>query len=78
VRKKQTEPFLSAYLHSKGCKLGLPIGGNFELTSRCNFRCPMCYVHQAADAEIAGRELTAQQWISLATQARDMGMCLPC
>jgi MoaA/NifB/PqqE/SkfB family radical SAM enzyme len=74
VRKKQTEPFLSAYLHSKGCKLGLPIGGNFELTSRCNFRCPMCYVHQAADAEIAGRELTAQQWISLATQARDMGM----
>jgi MoaA/NifB/PqqE/SkfB family radical SAM enzyme len=74
VRKKQTEPFLSAYLHSKGCKLGLPIGGNFELTSRCNFRCPMCYVHQVADAEIAGRELTAQQWISLATQARDMGM----
>lgn len=74
MRKKQTEPFLSAYLHSKGCKLGLPIGGNFELTSRCNFRCPMCYVHQAADAEIAGRELTAQQWISLATQARDMGM----
>lgn len=74
MRKKQVEPQLSAYLHNKGCRLGLPIGGNFELTSRCNFRCPMCYVHDAADKDIAGRELSAQQWISLATQARDMGM----
>ena len=74
MRKTQTEPYLSAYLYSKGCKLGLPIGGNFEITSRCNFRCPMCYVHHAADTDIASRELTAQQWISLATQARDLGM----
>ena len=44
-RKKQTEPYLSTYLHSKGRKLGLPIAGNFELTARCNFNCPMCYVH---------------------------------
>ena len=70
----QTEPQLSSYLHSRGVKLGLPIGGNFELTSRCNFRCPMCYVHSEADSQIAQRELTAQQWIDLARQARDMGM----
>ena len=39
------EPRLSTYLHSKAIKMGIPISGNFELTSRCNFRCEMCYVH---------------------------------
>ena len=75
MQKKQTEPYLSTYLHSKGAKLGLPIGGNFELTSRCNFRCPMCYVHNAEnDGEAGRRELSAAEWISLAKQARDRGM----
>ncbi|MBQ8577041.1 MAG: radical SAM protein [Clostridia bacterium] len=75
MQKKQTEPYLSTYLHSKGAKLGLPIGGNFELTSRCNFRCPMCYVHNAEnDSEAKRRELSAAEWISLAKQARDRGM----
>ena len=70
-----TEPAMSAYLHARGAEKGLPIGGNFELTARCNFRCPMCYVHLSGD-EIAarGQELTAQQWISLARQARDEGL----
>lgn len=72
---QSVEPALSAYLHAKGAAMGLPIGGNFELTARCNFDCPMCYVHLGAD-EIAarGKELTAQQWISLAEQARDCGL----
>lgn len=74
MKKSQTEPYLSSYLHSKGTKLGLPIGGNFELTSRCNFRCPMCYVHSASDERVERRELTAGQWLDLAKQARDMGM----
>jgi radical SAM protein with 4Fe4S-binding SPASM domain len=34
----------------------------------------MCYVHDAADTDIANKELSAEQWIDLATQARDMGM----
>ena len=70
-----TEPMMSTYLHNRGAKMGLPIGGNFELTARCNFRCPMCYVHLSGE-EIAarGRELTAEQWISLARQARDEGL----
>ena len=39
LNRKQSEPYLAAYLHSGGAKLGLPIGGTFELTARCNFRC---------------------------------------
>lgn len=39
------EPLLSSYLHAKGAMLGLPVSGTFELTARCNFSCPMCYVH---------------------------------
>ena len=75
IERKQTEPQLARYLHAKGARLGLPIGGNFELTARCNFDCPMCYVHlKQEDIDAQGRELTAEQWIDLARQARDAGM----
>ena len=55
--------------------LGIPVSGIFELTPRCNLRCRMCYVRLTPE-EMAplGQELTAQQWISLAEQARDAGM----
>ena len=72
---KRTEPYLSTWLHSQGGKQGLPIGGNFELTARCNFDCPMCYVHlHQKDQEAIGRELTAEEWIRIAREARDKGM----
>ncbi len=75
MERRQTEPYISAYLHGKGRRLGLPIGGTFELTARCNFNCPMCYVHLSReDQQARGRELTAGQWIDLARQARDAGM----
>ena len=75
MQRKQTEPYLSTYLHSKGKNRGLPIGGNFELTARCNFDCPMCYVHlKQEDIDAQGKELTTQQWIDLARDARDQGM----
>ncbi len=75
MESNRTEPMIATYLHHKGGKLGLPVSGTFELTARCNFSCPMCYVHLCKD-EIAkrGQELSAQQWISLAQQARDAGM----
>ena len=66
------EPHISTYLHHKGRALGLPVAGNFELTARCNFDCPMCYVHKR-DADAAG-ELTAAQWLQIAREARDGGM----
>lgn len=71
MMKKNIEPQISAYLHHKGYRLGLPIAGNFELTARCNFRCPMCYVHREGEQD---RELTAGQWLSIAREARDAGM----
>ena len=71
----RTEPYLSTWLHRQGGKQGLPIGGNFELTARCNFDCPMCYVHlNQKDMDAIGKELTAEQWIYLARQAKDQGM----
>lgn len=75
MARKQTEPYISTYLHSRGRKLGLPISGNFELTARCNFHCPMCYVHlNQEDIDAQGKELTTRQWIELAREARDRGM----
>ena len=75
MEQPQTEPYLSSWLHGRGGRLGLPVGGNFELTARCNFHCPMCYIHLSqAEVDAAGRELTADQWIDLARQARDRGM----
>lgn len=72
---RRTEPYMATYLHSRGGKLGLPIAGNFELTARCNFQCPMCYVHLSREAvEASGKELTAAQWIDIARQAADRGM----
>jgi len=75
MNKRQSEPHISAYLHAKGRRLGLPISGNFELTARCNFNCPMCYVHLTDEqVKARGRELTAQEWLSIAAQAKEKGM----
>lgn len=62
-------------LSQKCAALGIPLNGIFELTPRCNLRCKMCYV-RLTPAQMAplGRELTADQWLDLAQQAKDMGM----
>lgn len=73
--KTSTEPYISTYLHAKGRKLGLPIAGNFELTARCNFNCPMCYVHLSEEqVKASGKELSAAQWLKIAEDAKDQGM----
>lgn len=73
---REVEPLWSKYIHEKGNRLGLPVSGSFELTPRCNFDCKMCYVHQTADQIAASgrKELTADQWLDIARQARDAGM----
>ncbi len=54
---------------------GLPLSGSFELTSRCNFKCRMCYVCTPAnDKKASEAELTAEQWIEMGRQARDAGL----
>ena len=69
------EPRLSTYLHAKACRNGTPLAGNFELTARCNFDCKMCYVHLSAqEQQRRGRELTADEWLTIAEAARRQGM----
>ena len=69
------EPKVAKYLHMKGSQLGLPIGGTFELTPRCNFNCKMCYVHLTQEEqERRGRELTTEEWLRIGKDAKDAGM----
>lgn len=51
-----------------------PLSVGFELTHHCNFHCKMCYMHTDAEhAASLGRELTADEWISLARQVKELG-----
>lgn len=64
------EPLWSNFIHRKGAALGLPIAGNFELTSNCNFNCKMCYVHEPNHKEL----LSADEWIAIGKRAVEKGM----
>ncbi len=68
-----SEPMISSYLHQKAREKGIPVSGTFELTSRCNFNCKMCYVH-TAECNQKNDELPAQWWIETAKQAVSEGM----
>lgn len=66
---------ISRVLSNKAVMRGIPLHGTFELTSRCNFNCKMCYVHTMDnDHELEQRELTVEQWLHIAAQARASGM----
>ena len=53
----------------------VPFSGTFELTPFCNFKCTMCYVRlDKRQAEQQGSMLRADDWISIAKQAKEMGM----
>lgn len=53
----------------------IPYKGVFELTARCNFNCNMCYIHlNEKQIRDKGRELTNEEWLEIARQARDAGM----
>lgn len=53
----------------------IPLHGTFELTARCNFNCNMCYVHlNEEQIQKQGRELTNEEWLDIARQAKDAGM----
>lgn len=56
-------------------QMRIPIGGQFELTSRCNLKCKMCYVScPSNDKNALSREHSADEWIKIAKEARDAGM----
>lgn len=51
----------------------IPVSATFELTPLCNFNCPMCYVHRQKDEETVSQMMTAEQWLDLARQAKELG-----
>ena len=68
------EPKIVRHLHDKATALNIPINGSFELTARCNFNCPMCYVHLSPEQiRSRGRELSGDEWLDIAAQAKRAG-----
>jgi radical SAM protein with 4Fe4S-binding SPASM domain len=66
---------LTTALYQRAAAAGIPLGGAFELTSRCNLACRMCYIrHDAADAAARSGELSARQWLALAEEATAAGL----
>lgn len=51
-----------------------PILGHFELTSRCNLDCKMCYVHTLDHAAALRTELSTEQWKRIFDEAYDCEM----
>ena len=63
------------YAFKKGAAKRIPVSGTFELTSRCNFRCAMCYIHSESQQRFnAERELTGEQWLAIGREAVNAGM----
>lgn len=64
------------YLYYKGAASRRPVSGTFELTPCCNMNCRMCYVRLSREEQRATgrRELTADEWIGLAKDAKEEGM----
>ena len=64
----------SNFLFAKAGNSGIPLSGTFELTSRCNLDCKMCYIHKRANdlAALRGEKTTAQ-WLSLAEECARAG-----
>lgn len=61
-------------LHERAARIRQPINGCFELTSACNLSCRMCYVKQPGCIRRTRKELTAEQWVDLARQAKAKGL----
>ena len=55
-------------------KLGVPVGGFFELTPRCTLDCKMCYVHLTREQMGERKELTTEQWLRIVDEAVEMGL----
>lgn len=51
-----------------------PILAMFELTSRCNLDCKMCYVHNQDNKCLKERELGTEEWIDIFDQAYQNGL----
>ena len=72
---EQGEFPVSRYLTAKAARQKIPISGTFELTSRCNFNCKMCYIHGMEDMDSLRKgELSVKEWLSIAEEAKKEGL----
>lgn len=63
------------YMFWKAEQSKVPLSGTFELTSRCNLDCKMCYIHKRSnDRRTLQEERSAQEWIDMARAAKNAGM----
>lgn len=77
-RMEWLDPFYKA-VWEKAYANAIPISGTFELTPRCNFNCRMCYVHlKPEQIPMYGRELTAKEWLHIASEAKEAGTTWLC
>ncbi len=77
-RMEWLDPFYKA-VWEKAYADAIPISGTFELTPRCNFNCRMCYVHlKPEQIPLYGRELTAKEWLHIASEAKEAGTTWLC
>ena len=68
------QPSYLRFLLDNACAARKPVSGTFELTSRCNFRCKMCYIHcNALDNAALSRERDTAWWLAMAQQLHDCG-----
>ncbi|HHU05319.1 MAG TPA: radical SAM protein [Clostridiales bacterium] len=73
MENKSLHQFLEE-LQIKAARLSIPIYGGFELTSRCNLECRMCYVKgKCPQRELQKQELSADEWIKIASSAARNG-----
>ncbi len=69
------EPKLTEYLYKKAAMTRTPISLSFELTPVCNMACRMCYVRMDRKTQESIAPLrTAEEWLSLAKEAREKGL----
>jgi len=62
-------------LHRTAAAYVQPLNGTFEITTRCNLACRMCFVREPAGGrDKRNAELTAHQWLRLGKEAVDSGM----
>lgn len=69
------KPTIKQYVFKKAAAKRVPVSGTFELTSRCNLNCRMCYIRMSEEEQKQhGRELTTEEWLAVGRQSVDAGM----
>lgn len=63
------------FIIQNGIAMGKPVSGFFELTSRCNLNCKMCYIcGEENHNSLMDKEISAKHWIEIGKQAKDAGV----